>query len=97
MRTEACSCNFISEYFIAHLCEQVKLIWLMCEIYASAALEALKVIENSTVALGKLVIVTRFSDEINLTMLLLLCPTLIVIYCFIGPVMTVHNFGTEHI
>lgn len=69
----------------------------MCEIYASAALEALKVTENSTVAVGKTVIVTGFSEEVNLTISLSLCPTLTIIYCFIGPAMTARNSGTEHI
>lgn len=49
---EACSCNCIS----------MDILLLTYEIYATLALEALKVIENNIVALAKLVIVARLSE-----------------------------------
>lgn len=57
-------------------------------------LGASKVTENSTGAVGKL-ITTEFLEKINLTVLFLLCPTLLIIFCLMGPVTSVHNLGME--
>lgn len=57
-------------------------------LWKPVCLGALKVTHNSTGALGKL-ITTEFPEEIDLTILFLLCPTLLLICCLMGPVRSV--------
>lgn len=63
----------------------------------SCVCQCLKSRENSTGALGKFVVITRFFDKTNLTILFLLCPTLLTAYCLMGLVTSVPSSGTEHI